>query len=129
VVGDTVGAEVGEAVGLAVGVPVGAPVVTVGNAVGVIVVGEIVGAPEVGELVGAEVVMVTEATPMVPYVDPIELKTLEGVETRAEAKVEAAVVSVDPKPIVESTTTLPEDIDVTTTADVATPAVAAMSDL
>ena len=99
-----------------------------GGAVGVNVVGDAVG-PEVGAQVGAEVEIVTEAAVMVPYVDPIELKTLAGVEERADAKVEAAAELEDPNPTTETTTTLPDEMDETVTSDVDTPAEVAMSDL
>ena len=65
---------------------------------------------------------------MVPYVDPIELKTLEGVEERVDAKVEAAV-DLKENPTTEFTRTLPEEPDETVTAEVDTRAEEAMSDL
>ena len=53
---------------------------------------------------------------MVPYVDPIELKTLKGVEERVDAKVEAAV-ELKENPTTESIRTLPVAMEKTVTAE------------
>jgi hypothetical protein len=80
---------------------------------------------EVGEVVEPTTVVVTA---MVPYVDPNEVKTVEGEEKRRAEKVEARV-ELEPKSTSESTVTLPAAMDTMVTAEVDTPAETAISDL